>query len=287
MRPGPATCWRRRSIWPSKGGPGPVHIHVPENLTHHGISVDNYRDIDLRVKPMLPDPARVAEVADVLVDALSKGQQRAGADRLRGSPQQCRTGTASAARALPDPLRDHARRQGHHFRASSAVGRGILRQRPQGCARSFPGRRRDPGGRQFASPSTRPSAFATICSRTGSSSTSTSTSARSTRSTRPTPPSSPTPSRRSPRCSRRCRACSTRSRSGRSSGHDYSQERIIHLIGKIHPGQMAQALSRQLPDNAIVLADAGAHLAWLGYYLELSAGRGSASRVALGRWPAA
>ena len=36
---------------------------------------------------------------------------------------------------------------------------------------------------------------------------------------------------------------------------------------------MAQALSRQLPDNAIVLADAGAHLAWLGYYLELSSGQ--------------
>src|SRR6266704_5721304 len=25
-----------------EGRPGPVHIHVPENLTHHGVSVDNY-----------------------------------------------------------------------------------------------------------------------------------------------------------------------------------------------------------------------------------------------------
>ena len=55
--------------------------------------------------------------------------------------------------------------------------------------------------------------------------------------------------------------------------HDYSEERIVHLFDKIHPGQLAQALSRQLPDNAIVLADAGAHLAWLGYYLELSSGQ--------------
>ena len=39
-----------------EGRPGPVHIHVPENLTHRSISVDNYRDVDLRVKPMLPDP---------------------------------------------------------------------------------------------------------------------------------------------------------------------------------------------------------------------------------------
>ena len=33
----------------------------------------------------------------------------------------------------------------------------------------------------------------------------------------------------------------------------------------VHPGQLTQALSKMLPDDAIVLADAGAHLAWLGY----------------------
>ncbi len=41
----------------------------------------------------------------------------------------------------------------------------------------------------------------------------------------------------------------------------------------INPGQLAQSLSKMLPDNAIVLADAGAHLAWLGYYLELTRGQ--------------
>jgi acetolactate synthase-1/2/3 large subunit len=55
--------------------------------------------------------------------------------------------------------------------------------------------------------------------------------------------------------------------------HDYGDEKIIHVTGKIHPGQMAQSISRQLPDNAIVLADAGAHLAWLGYHLQLSPGQ--------------
>jgi thiamine pyrophosphate-dependent acetolactate synthase large subunit-like protein len=42
-----------------EGRPGPVHIHVPENLTHHGITVDNYRDIQLDVKPVLPDTAQI------------------------------------------------------------------------------------------------------------------------------------------------------------------------------------------------------------------------------------
>jgi acetolactate synthase I/II/III large subunit len=42
---------------------------------------------------------------------------------------------------------------------------------------------------------------------------------------------------------------------------------------RIHPGEMARSLSKLLPENGIVLADAGAHLAWLSYYLELSEGQ--------------
>jgi acetolactate synthase-1/2/3 large subunit len=41
----------------------------------------------------------------------------------------------------------------------------------------------------------------------------------------------------------------------------------------VHPGQLARSLSKMLPDNAIVLADAGAHLAWLGYFLQLKRGQ--------------
>ncbi|MFZ2076362.1 MAG: thiamine pyrophosphate-dependent enzyme [Xanthobacteraceae bacterium] len=41
----------------------------------------------------------------------------------------------------------------------------------------------------------------------------------------------------------------------------------------VHPGQLAQSLSKMLPDNGIVLADAGAHLAWLGYFLQLRRGQ--------------
>ncbi len=54
----------------------------------------------------------------------------------------------------------------------------------------------------------------------------------------------------------------------------YPSAAIINLEPHhIHPGQMVQSLSRLLPDNSIVLADAGAHLAWLGYYLHLSRGQ--------------
>src|SRR5262249_33653888 len=46
--------------------PGPVHVHVPENLTHEGQSVDNYRDIQLNVRPILPDQAEIATAARVI-----------------------------------------------------------------------------------------------------------------------------------------------------------------------------------------------------------------------------
>src|SRR5215471_15933273 len=43
-----------------EGRPGPVHIHVAEDLTLEGQSVDNYRDLKLVVKPILPDPGEIA-----------------------------------------------------------------------------------------------------------------------------------------------------------------------------------------------------------------------------------
>src|SRR5215467_13296131 len=46
------------------GRPGPVHIHVPENLAHPDVQVTNYRELKLAVAPVLPDAASVARIAD-------------------------------------------------------------------------------------------------------------------------------------------------------------------------------------------------------------------------------
>lgn len=54
---------------------------------------------------------------------------------------------------------------------------------------------------------------------------------------------------------------------------DYETRRILALPGKVHPGRLAQAIGRQLPEDAVLLADAGAHLAWLGYYVDLERGQ--------------
>ena len=53
-----------------EGRPGPVHIAVAEDLTDPNLAVENYRDIRLDVKPVLPDPARIEEAAAVLSEAL-------------------------------------------------------------------------------------------------------------------------------------------------------------------------------------------------------------------------
>ena len=56
-------------------------------------------------------------------------------------------------------------------------------------------------------------------------------------------------------------------------GRDYESRIITPLPGAIHPARLAQIVGRLLPEHGIVLADAGAHLTWLGYYLELESGQ--------------
>ena len=255
-----------------EGRPGPVHIHVPENLTHRGVSVDNYRDVDLRVKPVLPDPARVAEVADVLAGALSKGKSVLaligfGAVCSNAGPELqallerfqipfvttldakgiisehhplsvgvfCDSGHKAARKAFM--AADMVLAVGNSFAQHATFGfREDLFENKQLIHVNIDIGEIDKVYKADAAiiADAKPAIAALLAKMSGL--------------LDPQPPR-------------------------RVEGHDYSQERIIHLIGEIHPGQMAQALSRQLPDNAIVLADAGAHLAWLGYYLELSAGQ--------------
>ncbi|MEN8174728.1 MAG: thiamine pyrophosphate-binding protein, partial [Pseudomonadota bacterium] len=54
-----------------EGRPGPVHIHVPTDVTR--IEVPNFREITLDVKPVFPDEAGLAAIADTLASALAGG----------------------------------------------------------------------------------------------------------------------------------------------------------------------------------------------------------------------
>ncbi len=56
-----------------EGRPGPVHIHVPKDITI--AVVNNFREIKLNIKPILPAPAQIKSAADALAKAISDNQQ--------------------------------------------------------------------------------------------------------------------------------------------------------------------------------------------------------------------
>ena len=68
-------------------------------------------------------------------------------------------------------------------------------------------------------------------------------------------------------------------------GQDYEARHIIHLTDSIHPGELAQSIGRMLPPRAILLADAGAHLAGSATTSSWRRARTSARPARSGRWP--
>jgi acetolactate synthase I/II/III large subunit len=56
-----------------EGRPGPVHVHVPIDLTT--AEVTNYREIAIDVRPVTPRPEKLSAYADVLARALEAGER--------------------------------------------------------------------------------------------------------------------------------------------------------------------------------------------------------------------
>ena len=79
-----------------------MHIHVPQNLTYHGVKVDDYHDVRLEVGAGPPDPEQVEAIAAALADALQDGRRsssslasaRSAATRRRRS-----SGSSSGSRS--------------------------------------------------------------------------------------------------------------------------------------------------------------------------------------------
>ncbi len=53
-----------------EGRPGPVHIHIPKDITI--AKVTNFREIKLNIKPILPDPDKMVLIAECLAQAIEK-----------------------------------------------------------------------------------------------------------------------------------------------------------------------------------------------------------------------
>jgi len=255
-----------------EGRPGPVHIHVPENLMHAGVEVTNYRDLKLKVAPVLPDPARVAEIADYLADAFAKNKKVValvgfGAIRSGAGPEVrrlierfqlpllttldgkgiveeshplavgvfCDSGHAAAWKAFLEA--DVVLAVGNSLNQHATFG-----YRPD----LFEGRKLihinisnteiDKAYKaDYALVSDAKPALAALIKVLEAK-------------VGQRPPAT-------------------------VDNRDYEARLLLDRPGGIHPGKLAQAIGRLLPPRGIVLADAGAHLAWLGYFIELEDGQ--------------
>jgi acetolactate synthase I/II/III large subunit len=255
-----------------EGRPGPVHIHVPENLTHRDAQVRNYRELQLDVKPMLPDPARVSAAAELLADVLAKDKNVValvgfGAVRSGAGPQirafierfQIPLVTTLDGKGIVDenhPLSigvfcdsGHASAWKAFLAADVVLAIGnSLNQHATFNYRDdlFDGKKLIHINISEMEIDKVYKADAAIVSDVK-------------------PAIVALHAALEPKVEQRPPA--------EIDGRDYEARHIPHIVGDIHPGQLAQAIGRMLPPRGIVLADAGAHLAWMGYYIELEEGQ--------------
>jgi acetolactate synthase-1/2/3 large subunit len=254
------------------GRPGPVHIHVPENLTHDDLPEDNYHDIRLNIAPIEPDPAKVEHIAQALAAAINDhrkivllagfGAIRSGAhaevkhliERFqipllttldgKGIVSEghrlsvglfCDSGHSSAWKAFRES--DVVLAVGNAFAQHATFNyyEGLFEGKTLIHINISANEIDKVYKADYALVSDARPAVAAIHNALD-----------------------PKVGEVSPI---------------KVQGRDWEARRIPHVTGKIHPGQLAQSIGKHLPPQAILLADAGAHLAWLGYYVELEDGQ--------------
>ncbi|MCP4379833.1 MAG: thiamine pyrophosphate-binding protein [Hyphomicrobiales bacterium] len=253
------------------GRPGPVHIAVAEDIADPSIKVSDFRLPTINVRPVEPDPARVTDCADFLVDAIEDGKTivllagfgaiRAGANREVLDfieRYQIPLITTLDGKGIVDesnPLAigvfaDSGHKSAWELFLDADIVIGLGNSFGQHATFDFRGdlfeNRKlvhiDIDVNQIdkvykadkaiiGDARLAISGLADAMSRVG----------------RVTPKSFRAP--------------------------DFDEQRVIKVTPKLHPGQIVQSISRMLPPRGVVLADAGAHLAWLGYYLELKDGQ--------------
>jgi len=259
-----------------EGRPGPVHIHVPENLTHRGVEVGNYRDIRLDVAPVLPDPGRVEEIAAVLADAIT-----------RSEPVVALVGFGAIRSGAGDLVRHFIER----FQIpllTTLDGKGIVPEGHPLCVGVFGDSGHSSAWKAFRE------ARVVLCIGNALNQHATFNYHESLFDGKVLihVNISPTEIDKAYRADYAlvsdARAAVTaltgaleakvgEVKTAHVDAQDYearpSPLDVTGLTGLIHPGRLAQSIGKMLPPGAVLLADAGAHLAWLGYYVELEEGQ--------------
>lgn len=254
-----------------EGRPGPVHIHVPENLTHD-LTVDNYHDIRLNVKALLPESTRVEGIAAALADAIHKNKPIVA---LVGFGA-IRSGAGSEIKRFIERFQIPL--------LTTLDGKGIVSENhplsigvfaDSGHASAWKAFREAKvvvaignSLNQHATFNYRDDLFTgKLLIHINISETEIDKAYKADHAL--VADARPAVAAITDALAKRVGPVAPKSVDGR----DYEARRILHVTGAIHPGQLAQTIGRMLPENGIVLADAGAHLAWFGYYLELEEGQ--------------
>ena len=255
-----------------EGRPGPVHIHVPQNLTDRGLDVPNYRDIGLDVRPVAPDPETVAEIAGLLADALGSGRRAivlAGYGAVRSGAQDA---MLQFIERFQLPL------------VTTLDGKGIVAEAHPLCAGVFHESGHRSAWKEFREADiviavgNSLSQHATFGLRDdlfdGKTLVQINIGASEIGKLYPVQHGLVADARLA------IEAIMEAMKAGvgavepvRVDSQDYENRKLLPRLGSIHPGKLAQTIGRHLPPDAILLADAGAHLAWMGYYVDLEAGQ--------------
>ena len=259
-----------------EGRPGPVHIHVPENLTHRGVEVENYRDIRLDVAPVLPDPGRVEEIAAVLADAIT-----------RSEPVVALVGFGAVRSGAGDLVRHFIER----FQIpllTTLDGKGIVPEGHPLCVGVFGDSGHSSAWKAFRE------ARVVLCIGNALNQHATFNyheglfDGKVLIHVNISPTEIDKAYRADYALVSDARAAVTaltgalearvgEVKTAHVDAQDYEARPIpldvTGLTGLIHPGRLAQSIGKMLPPGAVLLADAGAHLAWLGYYVELEEGQ--------------
>ena len=255
-----------------EGRPGPVHITVPENLTHRGEDVENYHDVRLEVAPVIADPDRVERAAEALSDAIQRGKKVV---MLVGF----------------GAIRSHAEAEVKRFIERFQIpllttldGKGIVSEGHPLCVGVFSDSGHSSAWKAFRE--------ADVVLAVGNAFNQHATfNYRDDLFTDKTLIHVNISATEIDKAYKADHALVSDARSAMAAlyaaldrrigeveevtvdGQDWEKRRIPRLTDSLHPGQLAQVIGEKLPPNAVLLADAGAHLGWLGYYVELEEGQ--------------
>ena len=255
-----------------EGRPGPVHIHVPQNLTDRDVKVRNYRDVRLEARPVEPDAADVDAIASCLAEALEGGRRVV----LFPGYGAVRSGAAEVVRRFAERFQVPI--------VTTLDGKGIVAESHPLVAGVFHESGHSSAWKAFRE--------ADVVLAVG-----TSLSQHATFGLRDDLFDGKTllainvfapdigkhyPVRHGlvadARLGMEAVLAALEPRVGsvapvQVDDQDYEEHKLLPRPKAIHPGKLAQAIGKHLPPDAVLLADAGTHLAWMGYYAELEQGQ--------------